>query len=277
MAAIDRRKKAAAARSVLGVAVLLTMLAMVTGTAWAAAASSLAAFAGVGAPSRREAQISLAAQGTVVTTAAEQEALDKREEQKKFQLEAVAKAAKEEGLTNRETKENVGKFWVNQPGQISFEVAFDEGDKIRDLKFVIEKVTGIPPDKQILRFSGTEMRADKQQLEALVLNDVWVEDDRDDSEIRGEYNPDPEEAEEGAAGAKIGVYLLSFFIFLFWITQVFGVNPYSNWPEGPREDWSKVAPGYRPGEIPPTPDFSKLAEGGKGLFPGIPKGPGGKL
>merc|ERR1712190_60068 len=107
-------------------------------------------------------------------------------------------------------------------------MGFDEGDKIRDLKFVIEKVTGIPPDKQILRFSGTEMRVDKQLLEALVLNDVWVEDDRDDPEIRGEYNPDPEEAEEGASGTKIGVYLFSFIIFLFWITQVFGVNPYSN-------------------------------------------------
>eukprot|EP00930_Biecheleria_cincta_P106239 TRINITY_DN9957_c0_g1_i1.p1 TRINITY_DN9957_c0_g1~~TRINITY_DN9957_c0_g1_i1.p1 ORF type:complete len:279 (+),score=68.84 TRINITY_DN9957_c0_g1_i1:548-1384(+) len=275
--AIHRRKKAAAARGIPGMAVLLMMLAMVTGAAWAAAASSLAAFAGVAAPSRREAQIRLAAQGTVAATASEQEALQKREEQKKFQLDAVAKAAKEESLTSRETKQNIGKFWVNQPGQISFEVAFDEGDKVRDLKSVIEKVTGIPPDKQILRFSGTEMRVDKQLLEACVLNDVWVEDDRDDSEIRGEYNPDPEEAEEGAGAAKIGIYLFSFVLFLFWITQVFGVNPYANWPEGPREDWSKKPEGYRPGDMPPTPDWSKLAEGGRGLFPGIPKGPGGKL
>ena len=32
-----------------------------------------------------------------------------------------------------------GNFWVNQPGQLSFEVQFNRGDKVKDLRTVIEK------------------------------------------------------------------------------------------------------------------------------------------
>eukprot|EP00913_Durusdinium_trenchii_P024543 g23041.t1 len=89
--------------------------------------------------------------------------------------------------------EDLGKFWVNQPGQLSFEIQFNRGDRVRDLRTVIEKVTGIPPEAQELRANGEMVDKEGQFLEAMDLSDIWVMDDRDDSPERGEWNPDPEE------------------------------------------------------------------------------------
>eukprot|EP00933_Yihiella_yeosuensis_P080068 TRINITY_DN93475_c0_g1_i1.p1 TRINITY_DN93475_c0_g1~~TRINITY_DN93475_c0_g1_i1.p1 ORF type:complete len:257 (-),score=58.49 TRINITY_DN93475_c0_g1_i1:214-984(-) len=180
-------------------------------------------------------------------------------------VEEAAPVEVQSGMTPPE-EETMGKFWVNQPGQISFEVEWSRGDKIRDLKAVIEKVAGIPVDKQELRGNGESMGVDGQQLEAIQrqLTDVWVLDERDDSEERGEYNPDPEpDMSPFATPLKIGIYLFAFVFAVFWVTQMLEINPYANWPEGPRMDWSKVPPNERPGGIPSQPN-------GYGQFNGVP-------
>ncbi|CAK9061971.1 Inositol monophosphatase 2 (IMP 2) (IMPase 2) (LeIMP2) (Inositol-1(or 4)-monophosphatase 2) [Durusdinium trenchii] len=143
------------------------------------------------------------------------------------------------------------KFWVNQPGQLSFEIQFNRGDRVRDLRTVIEKVTGIPPEAQELRANGEMVDKEGQFLEAMDLSDIWVMDDRDDSPERGEWNPDPEE-DMSLVGSplKIGTYIFSAILTIFWVTQVAGVNPYGNWPEGPRLDWSQVPEDLRPGNTP---------------------------
>ncbi|CAK9049782.1 unnamed protein product [Durusdinium trenchii] len=143
-----------------------------------------------------------------------------------------------------------GKFWVNQPGQLSFEIQFNRGDRVRDLRTVIEKVTGIPPEAQELRANGEMVDKEGQFLEAMDLSDIWVMDDRDDSPERGEWNPDPEEAGSRFHLPRIGTYIFSAILTIFWVTQVAGVNPYGNWPEGPRLDWSQVPEDLRPGNTP---------------------------
>ena len=63
--------------------------------------------------------------------------------------------------------EDLGKFWVNQPGQLSFEIQFNRGDRVKDLRSVIakalpsralsralEQVTGIPAEAQEIRANG---------------------------------------------------------------------------------------------------------------------------
>mmetsp|Transcript_46932 Transcript_46932/g.87723 ORF Transcript_46932/g.87723 Transcript_46932/m.87723 type:complete len:256 (-) Transcript_46932:212-979(-) len=170
-----------------------------------------------------------------------------RAKKKAETLEAIEKAAQQDAPTG----EDLGVFWVNQPGQLSFEVQFNRGDNVRDLKSVIEKVTGIPPESQELRAGGDLLWKDNQILEPLDLSDVWVMDDRDDSPERGEWNPDPEEDMDPLSSPlKIAVYIFSGIVGLFWGTQILGVNPYANWPEGPREDWAKIPEDLRPGSTP---------------------------
>ncbi|CAE7449756.1 unnamed protein product [Symbiodinium pilosum] len=182
---------------------------------------------------------------TAVMTDYEQQMAEK----KAATLEAIEEAAQQDAPSG----EDLGNFWVNQPGQLSFEVQFNRGDKVKDLRTVIEKVTGIPPDAQEIRSGGDLLWKDGQFLEALDLSDIWVMDDRDDSPERGEWNPDPEEDMDPLSNPlKISIYAFSAFIGLFWVTQVAGINPYANWPEGPREDWSQVPEelGLRPGQEP---------------------------
>lgn len=85
------------------------------------------------------------------------------------------------------------RFWVNQAGQISFEVEWDEGDKVKDLKEVVAKVSRIPRDVQELRCRGNPIGPDGQLLEGLDLSDVWVLDTRDEGERPGVFFNDAEE------------------------------------------------------------------------------------
>ena len=43
---------------------------------------------------------------------------------------------------------------MNQPGQLSFEIQFNRGDRVKDLRTVIAKVTGIPAEAQEIRANG---------------------------------------------------------------------------------------------------------------------------
>mmetsp|Transcript_123695 Transcript_123695/g.174342 ORF Transcript_123695/g.174342 Transcript_123695/m.174342 type:complete len:255 (+) Transcript_123695:79-843(+) len=170
-----------------------------------------------------------------------------RAEKKAATLEAIEAAAQQDAPMG----EDLGNFWVNQPGQLSFEVQFNRGDKVKDLRTVIEKVTGIPPDAQEIRAGGDLLWKDGVFLEGLDLSDIWVMDDRDDSPERGEWNPDPEEDMDPLSNPlKIAIYLFSGIIGIFWVTQVLGVNPYGNWPEGPRANWAEVPEDLRPGAEP---------------------------
>ncbi|CAE7680253.1 unnamed protein product [Symbiodinium sp. CCMP2592] len=170
-----------------------------------------------------------------------------RAEKKAATLEAIEAAAQQDAPMG----EDLGNFWVNQPGQLSFEVQFNRGDKVKDLRTVIEKVTGIPPDAQEIRAGGDLLWKDGVFLEGLDLTDIWVMDDRDDSPERGEWNPDPEEDMDPLSNPlKIAIYLFSGIIGIFWVTQVLGVNPYGNWPEGPRANWAEVPEDLRPGAEP---------------------------
>ncbi|CAJ1402602.1 unnamed protein product [Effrenium voratum] len=187
------------------------------------------------------------AEGGTAVMPTEDEATELLRKKKEQTLEAIQKAAEQDAPVG----EDLGKFWVNQPGQLSFEVQFNRGDQVKDLRKVIEKVTGIPPEAQELRGNGELMYKDGQMLEAVDLSDIWVMDDRDDSPERGEWNPDPEEDMDLLANPfKIGVYIFAIVLSIFWVTQVAGVNPYGKWPEGPRLDWSQVPEDLRPGGNP---------------------------
>eukprot|EP00434_Breviolum_minutum_P022126 symbB.v1.2.019535.t1/scaffold1599.1/size109767/5 len=188
-----------------------------------------------------------AAEGSPAVLTNEDEYTEMMRKKKEETLEAIQKAAEQDAPLG----EDLGKFWVNQPGQLSFEIQFNRGDRIRDLRSVIEKVTGIPPDAQEIRTNGELVTREAQFLEALDLSDVWVMDDRDDSPERGEWNPDPDEdTSPFASPFKVGFYIVTAFITIFWVTQVAGVNPYANWPEGPRLDWSQIPEDLRPGGNP---------------------------
>lgn len=185
-----------------------------------------------------------AAVATTPEEAAEQEELERVKQE---QISKVRELAKDAGPSG----EQIGKFWVNQPGQLSFEVAFNRGDRIRDLRTVIEQVTGIPPEAQEIRAGTTLMWRDETFLEGIPVDDVWLLDDRDFSEKRGEYNPDPEEDTSLLANPlKIGIWIFAAIVTIFWVTQVAGVNPYGDWPKGPRLDWSTVPEDLRPGAKP---------------------------
>jgi len=179
------------------------------------------------------------------TTQAEADRQDQRELAKKAARDAVEKAAKEVPDMRGQA---IGKFWVNSPGQVSFEVEFESGDKLLQLKQVIEKVLGIPVDKQELRIMNRKVVQMNVLLETIDLSDVWVIDDRDDSPERGEYNPDPEEDMSLFANPlKIGVWIASAVLLAFVVTQALELNPYANFPEGPMMDWSKLPEDERPG------------------------------
>jgi len=192
-------------------------------------------------------RVARAAEGGAAVVTAEDEYTEMMRKKKEETLDAIQKAAEQDAPVG----EDLGKFWVNQPGQLSFEIQFNRGDRVRDLRTVIEKVTGIPPEAQELRANGEMVDKEGQFLEAMDLSDIWVMDDRDDSPERGEWNPDPEE-DMSLVGSplKIGTYIFSAILTIFWVTQVAGVNPYGNWPEGPRLDWSQVPEDLRPGNTP---------------------------
>lgn len=228
-----------------------SVLALILGTlTWLLSSSAWQAFsigAARSAKGTRQLSVAAAAQG-VATTPAEAKLLEETEAVDKARAEAVQQAALEKDSA---TGENMGTFWVNQPGQIAFEVQWNRGDRIRDLKAVIFKVTGIPPEKQELRSGQRTMGMEGFSLEGLDLSDVWLLDDRDESEKRGEYNPNPEEDMSLLANpSKAFIWVFAAFITLFWVTQMLEINPYANFPEGPREDWSKVPEDLRPGNEP---------------------------
>ncbi|CAE8619769.1 unnamed protein product, partial [Polarella glacialis] len=218
--------------------------------------SSWQAFAsGREAPGGRRLRVAAAA-GNEPTTLADQRYLQEAAARDRVQIGNIEKVQTKGKEPQPDDKPVLGKFWVNQPGMIAFEVQWNEGDKVSDIRAVIEKVTDIPPDKQELKLGRYEIGPDGQLLEALDLEDVWLIDDRDEGERRGEYNPDPEDDTSTLASpGKVFFWVVIGILTLFWATQVAGVNPYANFPEGPRQDWSKVPYDLRPGNEPNQAGF----------------------
>lgn len=192
-------------------------------------------------------RVTRAAESSAAVVTEEDQYAEMLRKKKEETLEAIQKASEQDAPVG----EDLGKFWVNQPGQLSFEIQFNRGDRVKDLRTVISKVTGIPPEAQEIRANGELVNKEGQFLEALDLSDIWVMDDRDDSPERGEWNPDPEEdMSPWSSPFKIGVYIFTAVLTIFWVTQIAGVNPYANWPEGPRLDWSQIPEDLRPGGNP---------------------------
>lgn len=163
------------------------------------------------------------------------------EEASKSKLLDEIKEAKAVTLTEDDkSKDTVvppggGKMWVHQPGQVSFEIVWEEGDKIRDLKAEIERVTGVPTDKQTLRYNGMALGVDGQVLQGIKIESevgIWVLDERDDSDL-GYYSGPNEDDNLDFNGTKAVIYSITIGMVLFIAAQQLGVNDLAYWPNPP--------------------------------------------
>jgi len=145
-------------------------------------------------------------------------------------------------------KSNVGgTFWVNRPNQRSFEVRWEEGDTLADLKAVIKEATNIPPKKQELRCNGAEIFPDELVLEDLALQvsgvaataggkgpDIWLFDGRSDEEREAVDPPEGYYSELDDPDSKpfLDAYRIFFYgvvilpVTLYVLTQALGINPF---------------------------------------------------
>lgn len=140
-----------------------------------------------------------------------------------------------------------GTFWINRPQQRSFEVRWEEGDTLGDLKSVIRQATDIPPKKQELRINGAEIYPDELVLEDLALEvsgvtaiaggkgpDIWLFDGRSDEEREAVdppagYYSELDDPDSQPFLDTFRVVFYGFFILpvtLYVVTQALGVNPF---------------------------------------------------
>lgn len=126
------------------------------------------------------------------------------------------------------TPEGGGRLWVNQPGRVSFEVIWEEGDKIKDLKAEIQRITGIPVNKMELLKNGEPLGVDGQLLAGVVTEDVWVTDERDDSSRPGYWSGPDEDDHVGMTGFKGFVYAVFVLVAGLFVAQLNGYDVLQN-------------------------------------------------
>jgi len=148
-----------------------------------------------------------------------------------------------------------GTLWVNRPGQRSFEVRWQSGDTVGDLKAVVQEATNIPPSNQELRSNGVELFPDGQSLEEWALSaggvaataggkapDIWLFDGRSEDE-RAAVDPPAGsyEEDEGLDVFRLLFYLLVVLPLTVYVgTQALGINPFEQQvplPEPPDLDF----------------------------------------
>jgi len=163
------------------------------------------------------------------------------------ELEAAVKQADAVGLKMSESQDarrmivqerGGGLLWINHVGRRSFEVEWEKGDTVSDLKKVIFKVAKVPYGMQVLKAGGADLGDDYKALEKLSAIrggksiDIWLYDNRDKEDIiademEGEpfYTDDNVEEEEVAAGSLLSVFL-GVVPLLYVGTQILGINPF---------------------------------------------------
>lgn len=184
------------------------------------------------------------------------------------QLEAAIKQAEDVGLKPSETQDarNIvveekggGLIWINHVGQRSYEVEWETGDTVADLKKEIFRVSRVPYSQQVLKSGGADLGQDFKYLSELAATkngkvpDVWLFDERDREDIiADEMDGEPyysDDGEDALPGFSIVVTVVFGAVpFLYVVTQMFGLNPFEPEQAGKLFDLGELLGFSAPGQ-----------------------------
>jgi len=163
------------------------------------------------------------------------------------ELGLAVKQAEAAGLKPSETQDaraimveerGGGLMWVNHAGRRSFEMEWEKGDTVADLKKEIVRVSMVPYGQQVLKSGGADLGEDFKYLENLAATrggkvpDVWLFDQRDREDIlademQGEpYYSDDNDEDIPDPTTWVGRIFLGFIPALYVGTQILGINPF---------------------------------------------------
>jgi len=197
------------------------------------------------------------------------------------ELELAVKQAEAAGLKASETQDaraiivqekGGGLLWVNHAGRRSFEIEWEKGDTVADLKKEIVRVSKVPFGMQVLKSGGADLGEDFRYLEQLPatkngkIPDVWLFDQRDREDIlademQGEpfYSDDSDEELPDAA-TWAGRIILGFIPALYVFTQILGINPFEPEQAGKMVDLPELLGFAEPGTSVSLRKFDPTAE-----------------
>lgn len=184
------------------------------------------------------------------------------------ELDLAVKQAEAVGLKPSETQDaraimveerGGGLLWVNHAGRRSFEIEWEKGDTVADLKKEVVRVSQVPYGAQVLKSGGADLGEDFKYLENLAATkkgkvpDVWLFDQRDREDIlademQGEpfYSDDnDDDIPDGATW--VGRILLGFVPALYVGTQILGINPFEPEQNGKYIDLAEMLGFAEPG------------------------------